>query len=218
MLNPITEAACRAVRLAESLTHPLAADDHIAPDTGGEFNGLFTALENLANAIKESEPILEHGQQYIGHCEAPTSISGISGASYHELARNVAGQVCLDIRNATGLKIWEPINIDAIIEKWPDVSKIIIAKWAGTINSSEIANRARIEAELANRNLPKDKSVWSKPDMPSQWGRVFGFSGDTFIRRCKAGQIRHHKHNSKSYSVHLDDLPASMTRDTTGQK
>ena len=60
--------------------------------------------------------------------------------------------------------------------------------------------------------------LWSKPNMPSQWGRVFGFSSDTFIRRCKAGTIRHIKHNSKSYSVHVDDLPASAKPTANGQK
>jgi hypothetical protein len=57
----------------------------------------------------------------------------------------------------------------------------------------------------------------SKPDGPKQWGRVFGFSADTFIRRCKAGKIRHIKHTSKSYSVHIDDLPATARPQASGQ-
>lgn len=48
---------------------------------------------------------------------------------------------------------------------------------------------------------------WSKPDGPKQWARVFGFSVDTLMRRFRDGMIRHKKFSSKSYSIHVDDLP-----------
>ena len=48
---------------------------------------------------------------------------------------------------------------------------------------------------------------WSQADAPKCWGKVFGFSAATFIRRVKAGTIRAKKLSDKSYQVHLGDIP-----------
>ena len=52
------------------------------------------------------------------------------------------------------------------------------------------------------------KSAWSQADSPTQWAKVFGCHRDTFIARCKRGEIRHQKLSDRSYKVHVDDLPA----------
>ena len=48
---------------------------------------------------------------------------------------------------------------------------------------------------------------WSKPNGPTQWAKKFGFSVDTLQRRFEDGSIRHKRLSSKSYSIHMDDLP-----------
>jgi hypothetical protein len=49
---------------------------------------------------------------------------------------------------------------------------------------------------------------WSEPNPPSQWAKRFGVSAATFKRRVKDGSIRHKKLTSKSYQIHIDDLPS----------
>jgi hypothetical protein len=48
---------------------------------------------------------------------------------------------------------------------------------------------------------------WSEPDAPSQWAKRFGCSWDTLKRRFADGSIRHLKLSTKSYRIHLDDVP-----------
>ena len=48
---------------------------------------------------------------------------------------------------------------------------------------------------------------WSQPDSPKQWARKFGFSTATLMRRFNDRMIRHKKLSSKSYCIHVDDLP-----------
>jgi hypothetical protein len=48
---------------------------------------------------------------------------------------------------------------------------------------------------------------WSKADGPQQWAKKFGFSPDTLRRRFEDGTIRHKRLSSKSYRIHVDDVP-----------
>jgi hypothetical protein len=61
-----------------------------------------------------------------------------------------------------------------------------------------------------------ESAVYSGPlseaDTPSRWGKRFGFSAKTFIRRFKAGAIRGKRLSDKSYRVALADLPATMKK------
>ena len=50
-------------------------------------------------------------------------------------------------------------------------------------------------------------SLWSKPDSPSQWARKFGVSVSTIMRRFKDQKIRNKKLSTKSYAIHINDLP-----------
>lgn len=53
----------------------------------------------------------------------------------------------------------------------------------------------------------KHADPWSKADGPKQWAKKLGFSVDTLMRRFKENKIRHLKLSSKSYRIHVDDLP-----------
>jgi len=53
----------------------------------------------------------------------------------------------------------------------------------------------------------KHADPWSQPDGPKQWAKKFGFSVDTLKRRFEDGSIRHKKLTTKSYCIHVDDLP-----------
>jgi hypothetical protein len=54
---------------------------------------------------------------------------------------------------------------------------------------------------------PPAGTIWSEADTPSRWAKKFGFSTDTLMRRFKDGSIRHKKLSTKSYQIHVDDLP-----------
>lgn len=100
----------------------------------------------------------------------------------------------------------------------PDVEWRRIIDTAIVESGGDVAVENAVVMREAERWLHPPDTRWSKPDSPKQWGRIFGFSADTFIRRCTAGKIRHIKHNCKSYSVCLDDLPASAKPEATRQK
>jgi hypothetical protein len=59
------------------------------------------------------------------------------------------------------------------------------------------------------KSLPTlaDDGPWSEPDTPSRWAKRFGVSWDTLKRRFAEGAIRHKKLSSKSYQIHVNDLP-----------
>ena len=48
---------------------------------------------------------------------------------------------------------------------------------------------------------------WSKPDTPKRWGKIFGLSSRTFIRRVKNGEIRAKKLSDRRYQVDVRDIP-----------
>jgi hypothetical protein len=54
---------------------------------------------------------------------------------------------------------------------------------------------------------PEAGGPWSPADSPRRWGKLFGFSGKTFVRRVDDGTIRAKKLSNRSYQVHLSDLP-----------
>ena len=58
--------------------------------------------------------------------------------------------------------------------------------------------------------LKDEPAVWSKPDFPSQWARVFACSVDTLKRRVREGKMRVKKLSTKSWQIHVDDLPGSQ--------
>jgi hypothetical protein len=62
-----------------------------------------------------------------------------------------------------------------------------------------------IEAELPK----EDSGCWSKPDSPKVWAKVFGVSADSLARLFDSQEIRNKRFSSKSYRVHVDDLPKS---------
>jgi hypothetical protein len=73
---------------------------------------------------------------------------------------------------------------------------------------------AQIEGEylkalnsLEEGEKDKQDGPWSKPDGPIQWAKKFGFSTTTLNRRFKDGKIRYKKLSSKSYCIHVDDVP-----------
>jgi hypothetical protein len=61
--------------------------------------------------------------------------------------------------------------------------------------------------EEARRASDADGGKWSEPDLPGQWARRFRISPDTLTRRVKDGKIRVKKLSSKSWCIHVDDLP-----------
>ena len=56
-------------------------------------------------------------------------------------------------------------------------------------------------------NTTASDGPWSQPNGPSQWALTFGCSWATLKRRFEEGKIRHKKLSTKSYCIHVDDLP-----------
>jgi hypothetical protein len=48
---------------------------------------------------------------------------------------------------------------------------------------------------------------WSYAESPEYWAEKFGFSTDTFLRRCKEGKIKAKQLSTKSYQIAISDLP-----------
>jgi hypothetical protein len=101
----------------------------------------------------------------------------------------------------------EPEIYRATGETWPtclEASRDSLPAGAWEAAQKGYATLARLSAKLESK---PDDGPWSKPDGPTQWAKKFGFSSDTLMRRFKAGTIRHKKLSSKSYCIHVDDLP-----------
>lgn len=75
-------------------------------------------------------------------------------------------------------------------------------------NSRELEALLLQERREAEGALEVD-GPWSNPDGPGQWAKKFGCSWDTLKRRFDDGRIRYKKITSKSYKIHVDDLPNS---------
>ncbi|MGA2061331.1 MAG: hypothetical protein ABSG67_12665 [Thermoguttaceae bacterium] len=73
----------------------------------------------------------------------------------------------------------------------------------------KICDEIRI-AQIRLQSTPESDGPWSKSDTPSRWGKIFGYSARTFVRRVKNGKIRVIKNSDKSYQVHLNDLPTDQ--------
>lgn len=61
--------------------------------------------------------------------------------------------------------------------------------------------------KLAGVDDDDHPGMWSKAESPTEWGSLFGITSRAFVNRCKEGTIRHKKLSSKSYQVHVDDIP-----------
>lgn len=67
---------------------------------------------------------------------------------------------------------------------------------------------APVLPRASQRAIATRDDRWSRPNSPSQWAKVFGFSVDTLKRRAEDGTIRAKKLSPKSWCIHVDDLPA----------
>lgn len=115
----------------------------------------------------------------------------------HELAI-LQGRIC-DVRQ---------LIIDA-------AAREVVSKLAAT---EESTNRSQALPEVGNASQGDEPSAggpWSKPDGPTQWAKKYRCSQRTWVdtriaihpAEPKPGQIRVKKHSTRSYSVHVDDLP-----------
>jgi hypothetical protein len=86
---------------------------------------------------------------------------------------------------------------------WADVRPELL-QWLCKLEQALLKARNAVLAVLVD-----DDGSWSKPDGPAQWAKAFGISWDTLKRRIKDGKIRCKKLSTKSYSIHVDDLPKS---------
>jgi len=64
-----------------------------------------------------------------------------------------------------------------------------------------------MDALRATAEVTEPAGPWSEPDGPSQWARRFRYSVDTLKRRVNKGAIRIKVLSSKSWQIHVDDLP-----------
>jgi hypothetical protein len=81
---------------------------------------------------------------------------------------------------------------------------LILAEWRDKCQAAWDEHRKRVASE--SQLQPAD-GPWSPPDSPAGWSKRFKVSWDTLKRRFKDGSIRYKKLSSKSYRIHLDDLP-----------
>jgi hypothetical protein len=60
------------------------------------------------------------------------------------------------------------------------------------------------------RRVNGETGPWSEPKPPSEWSRLYGMGWDTLKKRFESQTIRNKKDSSKSYRVHVSDLPANL--------
>jgi hypothetical protein len=146
---------------------------------------------------------------------APVRYAGVAGNSYHQIACRMALQqykaiwrrtdphgyvVSLSPRQSEfDISVNEITDKDAI-RGWPLYRDDLAALFSEPIDGQFL--RAGIETETNSSDGP-----WSEPTTPSQWAKVFGLSWDALRRRFNDGSIRNKKLSTKSYRVHVDDLP-----------
>jgi hypothetical protein len=80
-------------------------------------------------------------------------------------------------------------------------SKAILG-WADEIDLVERASKAVRST---------DDGPWSDPDTPASWAKRFDIGWDTLKKRFESQTIRNKKLSSKSYRVHLDDVPGTKS-------
>lgn len=84
---------------------------------------------------------------------------------------------------------------DTIAEQWPE------------LKVSLQVLEARLRA--AGAKTPRyDHAVLTEPRAPRQWAKLFNMTWDTLKLRFEDGSIRNVRLSSKSYRVHVDDMPA----------
>ncbi len=145
------------------------------------------AHQALVNAHKRATHFL---------MEAAERLGIDSGAIFE--AAETCRQLCCDskyIGVAIGNKTW-PECLEGQRDSLP------VGAWEAA--QKGCATLARLSAKLGHK---LDNGPWSKHNGPAQWAKWFGISHDTLMRRFKAGAIRHKKLSSKSYCIHVDDLP-----------
>jgi hypothetical protein len=88
-------------------------------------------------------------------------------------------------------------------------SKGILAIMHGPIGAAHYQNILdAIHSIVAWAAEAVDKKIWSnKSDSPSQWAKQFGVSLSTLKRRVASGEIRVKKSTTKSWYIHVDDIP-----------
>ena len=81
--------------------------------------------------------------------------------------------------------------------------------------------RAAIDLRTAGASWYSSEKLsdkWSEPRSPSEWAKQFNMSWDTLKSRIDDKSIRAKKLTSKSYRVHLDDLPATGSENANKRK
>ncbi len=144
----------------------------------------------------------------------------------NELYRGIAGRELADLWNAAMRIPDAPAAPDmpdvpwGITERPKDTSAAvkaanILVRWC------DEAERPAAPGEppgVAVAAVPEPQATdeqagpWSRPKGPREWAKVFGFSPDTFKRRCEAGAIRNKKLSCRKYLVHLDDVPTLQAK------
>jgi hypothetical protein len=111
---------------------------------------------------------------------------------------------------------WRELEPEVFAVVWKCYPQMTKAEWTAMRYVDRVPLLRQALAALKTPSAPDalpaapaaSDGPWSKPDSPKRWGKAFGFSSDTFIRRCQDGSIRHKKLSDRSYQVHVDDLPS----------
>lgn len=156
-------------------------------------------IKTLADCCSAADKIISDALlTYIAEANAPHNLPGVTmrGTRYTTAHQ---GAVCY----ARGMLAVATEDSD-VDEMFMLIGDVLTPDFESTDIERESAN-ALAKLETAGRN--HGGIEWSAPDYPSQWAKRFGFSVDTLMRRFDKGVIRCKKLSTKSYCIHVDDLP-----------
>jgi len=198
----------------------------LSTEKASEWVALFRALTEAANASGQFEQLKRVGEYLAGpKCGEPYQLAGrlvlmaVEGKSDAVIASNLRTIVRYNALRESLERVADllqagcppdtPAQPDPVAHKqvarplellMPE-SESIDARSDGSGDLQKLAPQQPAESA--------SDGPWSKPDSPKRWAKLFNLSWDTLKRRFDDGTIRHKKLSSKSYQIHVDDLPSA---------
>lgn len=164
----------------------------------------------------EADFSLQRGRfaEALRQCHAVLSAGDRNKATWQRNAR-AAVQQMLDLVNESqsggaDLGLGLPIQSDLVFFVNGDLARAYLWNDVGDIAALPAPrNWLRKLQDFAEdcEGTASTAGSWSKPDGPAQWAKRFNVSPRTFTRMIKNKAIRVRKLSSKSYRVHVDDIP-----------
>lgn len=106
-----------------------------------------------------------------------------------------------------------PLDVERVKSTWNRVQKSLRELPFFDVAKLMVDIKKEFQRATNGKQLRDDTTsslkvpIWSSPRSPAEWAKAFRVSWDTLKKRFDDGSIRATKLTTKSYRVHVDDLP-----------